>query len=174
MTFATSIVKSETLPGVVSITHSKFSDHRGAIWTTFDENSFGCDLPLGLLFNHDKFAVNKKNVLRGIHGDTKSWKLVTAVSGIFYQVVVDCREQSPTYLKHEAFSLNTTDPISVLIPPGFGNAFLSLSDMSVYHYKLAYLGNYNDAHDQFTFKWNDPQIKIVWPSSDPILSERDK
>mgnify|MGYP001185908346 CR=1 FL=1 len=174
MTFATSIIKSKTLPGVVTINHSNFSDHRGTIWTTFDKNLSGYDLASGLTFNHDKFAVNKKNVLRGIHGDEKSWKLVTAILGAFYQVVVDCREQSPTYLMHEVFSLNTSKIRSVLIPPGFGNAFLSLSEMSVYHYKLAYIGEYNDANDQFSFKWNDPRINIEWPLTDPILSERDK
>ena len=75
MVFATSIVKSKTLPGVATISHSKFSDHRGAIWTTFDKNLSGLDLASGLTFSHDKFAVNKKNVLRGIHGDLKSWNL---------------------------------------------------------------------------------------------------
>ena len=173
MVFGNSIIKSRTLPDVLTINHSKFSDYRGTIWTTFDKHLSENDFALGLTFDHDKFAINKKNVLRGIHGDMKSWKLVTAISGVFFQVVVDCREGSSTYLDHEAFYLNNSKLMSVLVPPGFGNAFLSMSDMSVYHYKLAYSGDYNDANDQFTFKWNDPRINIEWPSTNPILSERD-
>ena len=56
---------------------------------------------------------------------------------------------------------------------GFGNAFLVLTNDCVYSYKLAYNGKYRDAEDQFTLKWNNPEININWPISDPILSKRD-
>jgi dTDP-4-dehydrorhamnose 3,5-epimerase len=62
----------------------------------------------------------------------------------------------------------------ILMPPGFGNAFLVTSDYAVYNYKLAYDDVYNDHDKQFTYKWNDKKININWPIKDPILSNRDK
>ena len=60
------------------------------------------------------------------------------------------------------------------MPPGLGNAFYVKSEIATYHYKLAYDGHYADVDEQFTVAWNDPRINIDWPTSDPILSERDK
>ena len=174
MSFNSTIFEASTLPEVKIIRHSKFSDHRGQLWTTFDENLNGIEVLKNLKFKHDKFAVNEKDVLRGVHGDDKSWKLVTVIHGSVFQVIVDCRIKSDLYLKYETFELRGNDPTSILIPPGFGNAFLSMSETSIYHYKLAYHGAYNDADRQFTVKWNDPRINIPWPIKNPILSERDK
>ena len=159
---------------ILIFTHSKFSDQRGNLWSSFDSdlNQMLLD-KTGINFGHDKFALNCKNVLRGIHGDNKSWKLVTAVYGKFFQVVVDCRLDSVSYLKYTTLDLDYKNPVSVLIPPGFGNSFLSMTDQSVYHYKLAYDGEYNDASNQFTYRWNDPRIGISWPNNNPILSKRD-
>ena len=83
------------------------------------------------------------------------------------------RKESKTYLKHFSLILDGSSPKSVLIPPGFGNAFQVLSDNAVYNYKLAYSGDYIDADEQFTLKWNDERILIDWPIKNPILSSRD-
>ena len=61
----------------------------------------------------------------------------------------------------------------VLIPPGCGNAFYVSSEQAVYHYKLAYDGDYIDAAEQFSVRWNDPSIGIDWPVTEPVLSGRD-
>ena len=160
-----------TLEGVRLIKHSVFEDLRGQLWTTFDPNIAElCEQN----FVHDKFAKNKAGVIRGIHGDYKSWKLVTAVAGSFFQVVVDCRPNSHKFLHHETFTLSELDYCSLLIPPGFGNGFCSLTDNSLYHYKLAYEGAYADADEQFTYKWDDPKIGIKWPVAQYKLSKRDK
>ena len=174
MTFDKIFTDNKSLPGVVQVNHSSFSDLRGTLWTSYDDDLASKMKHLtGFSFSHDKFALNKKNVLRGIHGDEKSWKLVTVISGRVFQVVVDCRESSEHFLNFTSLYLDSSQPMSVLIPPGFGNAFMSITDDSVYHYKLAYPGDYNDADNQFTYKWNDPRIGINWPSTSPILSERD-
>ena len=112
-------------------------------------------------------------MLRGIHGDEKSWKLVTSVYGAIEQVVVDCRKNSITYLQWEKFIINKNEQKLILIPPNMGNAYCVTSDNAVYHYKLAYDGDYLDADSQFTLPWNDPKISIVWPTDNPILSDRD-
>lgn len=149
-------------------------DKRGTLYTSYHEDVFKAFIPNDLSFKHDKFSKSFKNVLRGIHGDIKSWKLITAVFGEVYQVIVDYRDASPSFLKWQAFTINQENQISILLPPGIGNAFLVLSDFAVYHYKLAYTGDYLDAEDQFTVKWNDPRIGIFWPTENPILSDRDR
>jgi dTDP-4-dehydrorhamnose 3,5-epimerase len=61
----------------------------------------------------------------------------------------------------------------LLIPPGFGSSFYVMSETAVVNYKWAYPGKYPDVEDQFTVKWNDPEIGVHWPTTNPILSERD-
>ena len=130
-------------------------------------------LPDDLYFKHDKFSTSMHNVLRGIHGDTKSWKLVTCVYGEIQQVVVDLREDSPTYLKWQDFIINGNNQQLILIPPYMGNAYYVNSSEAVYHYKLAYGDDYIDADEQFSVRWDDDTIGIKWMSDNPILSNRD-
>lgn len=169
------IIESEIFPGEVKIiTPDTFSDERGILFTDFLDEFFQKSFNPNLKFVHSKNALNNAKVLRGIHGDFESYKLVQCLYGSIFQVVVDCRKQSSTYLMHETFELNYNEPKMILLPPGFGNAFLVISKDAVYNYKLAYDGTYNDHDKQFTFKWNDKNININWPIKDPILSERDK
>lgn len=172
MAFQFSIHASEILNDVKIISPSVHRERRGEIWTSFTEENVGVLLPHGLQFKHDKFSHSFRNVLRGLHGDNKSWKLVSCINGEILQVVADMRATSSTYLKWEAFDLGPSKN-SILIPPGMGNAFLVKSDVATYHYKLAYHGQYIDADDQFTVSWADPRLNITWPIENPILSERD-
>ena len=168
------IEESDIIKGVKLIMPSVSSDLRGNIWTSFIKDEIESLLPSGVGFKHDKFSASKCNVLRGIHGDNKSWKLVTCVHGEIQQVVVDCRVDSPTYLQWQKIIINEKNQVLVLIPPFMGNSYYVTSTDAVYHYKLAYEGEYLDAEEQFSLKWNDPRIGIEWPTDNPILSERDK
>jgi len=154
------IENSKTIEGVYIFKPAVHADLRGTLYTTFYNDIFREFIPADIHFKHDKFSLSKKNVLRGIHGDHKSWKLVTAVYGEIFQVAVDCRPESPTYLKHEVFKINSENQQSILLPPGVGNSFLVLSESAVYHYKLAYDGEYIDADQQFSYKWNDDKFNI--------------
>ena len=174
MSFEFDIQESQYLKGVFIIKPDISKDIRGNIWTSFIKNYIEVLLPDNLYFKHDKFSKSRKNVLRGIHGDEKSWKLVTCVFGDIYQVVVDCRKESSSFKQYESFNINETNQISVLIPPRLGNAYYVNSEIAVYHYKLAYDGEYIDADKQFIYKWNDPAFNIKWPTENPILSDRDK
>jgi dTDP-4-dehydrorhamnose 3,5-epimerase len=167
------IKDSNKISDLKLIDPSVYDENRGAIWTSYNTSQVGSLLPAGLFFKHDKFSTSKYNVLRGIHGDHKSWKLVSCVAGKIMQVVVDMRKESSTYLSHECFDLGSHNHQMILIPPGLGNAFFVKSEFATYHYKLAYQGDYVDAEDQFTVAWDDPRINIDWPSNEPILSERD-
>jgi dTDP-4-dehydrorhamnose 3,5-epimerase len=148
-------------------------DVRGNIWTSFLKDKVEVFLPDDLFFKHDKFSASKYNVLRGIHGDTKSWKLVTCVHGEVQQVVVDMRKDSPTYKQWQDFIISKDNQQLILIPPNMGNAYYVKSSEAIYHYKLAYSGDYIDADEQFSVKWNDNTIGINWMSDNPILSNRD-
>ena len=168
------IYRSEIIPDLVWFKTKKFSDVRGTLFTSFHKEVMEEYIPEELEFKHDKFALTFHNSLRGIHGDTKSWKLVTCVYGEVTQVVVDLRLGSATYGKWEKFVINQDNQISVLLPPGFGNAFVVTSEVAMYHYKLAYPGEYFDANEQFSIRWDDPKLGIEWPIQNPILSDRDK
>jgi dTDP-4-dehydrorhamnose 3,5-epimerase len=154
--------------GVQVLTPDVHTDYRGDLWTLWKQGDLDLD------FNHDKVSTSRKNVLRGIHGDKKSWKLITCLYGELYFVIVDNREGSSTYLQWRSMVIDSHRRKQVLLPPGVGNGFLVLSDTSVFHYKWAYPGEYPDVDEQFTIKWNDPALKINWPIDNPILQLRDK
>jgi dTDP-4-dehydrorhamnose 3,5-epimerase len=145
-----------------------FEDYRGELYTVFNQDEHE------LVFNHDKVAVSRQNVLRGIHGDAKATKLITCLSGEIYLVVVDNRPESPNYLKWDSIILNENNKRQVLVPPGFGNGHLVLSKSATFFYKWSYEGEYPDVKDQFSINWRDPKVNVHWPIDNPILSERDK
>jgi len=147
-----------------------YTDYRGDLWTLWRQGEKKIDLQ----FNHDKVSTSRRNVLRGVHGDFKSHKLVTCLFGEIYLVVADNRESSPTYREWDWIVLDDKTRKQVLIPPGVGNGFTAMSDHSVFHYKWSYTGDYPDVDDQFTIKWNDSTFNINWPIKDPILQPRDK
>ena len=153
--------------GVMITEPDIFTDYRGDYWTTWKEEDYDLD------FNHDKVSTSGHGVLRGIHGDNKSWKLVTCLQGSIYFVVVDNRPTSDTYGLWESIILDDKKRKRVLLP-GVGNGFYVLSDQCVFQYKWSYEGEYPDVQEQFSIKWNDPIIDIDWPSDNPILSKRDK
>ena len=168
------VQESKEIKGVWLLRPPVFEDLRGNIWTSFIKDEVEKLLPHNVHFKHDKFSSSKQNVLRGIHGDTKSWKLVTCIFGEIQQVVVDLREDSPTYLNWQDFKINSNNQLLILVPPCMGNAYHVCSKQAVYHYKLAYDGDYIDADDQFSVKWNDKRIGINWLGTQPILSSRDR
>jgi len=156
------------LPEVKIYQPDSFEDYRGELYTLFKQEEHE------LVFNHDKVSVSRQNVLRGMHGDSKSWKLITCLSGVVYLVVIDNRPESLNYLKWDSIVLSETNRKQVLVPPMFANGHLVLSSQATFFYKWSYLGDYPDVKDQFTLKWNDPKINIHWPIDNPILSNRDK
>jgi dTDP-4-dehydrorhamnose 3,5-epimerase len=165
---------SKLLPDILFIKPSVFWDERGNIYSSYNKDFYLEVLPKKLDFKHDKFAQSKYNVLRGLHGDNKTWKLVSCVWGEIFEVVVDMRQDSTTYKKWDSFILNSEKYTQILIPPGFVNGYYVKSEFAIFHYKLAYDGEYIDAGEQMTFLWNDPELSIKWPCTNPILQTRDK
>lgn len=147
-----------------------FEDHRGEYIETYNEELYrkkGIDIK----FVQDDISISTKNVLRGIHGDPETWKLISCLYGKFYLVVVNCDVNSEKFGKWESFVLSDVNKLQVLVPPKYGNAHLILSDKAIFHYKQS--THYNPA-EQFTYKWNDLKFNIWWPIKNPILSQRDE
>ena len=154
---------------IKTITQNNFKDKRGLLWTTWKKGIFK-----NIKFIHDKFSLSKKNVLRGLHGDFSTWKLINCVYGKFYLVVADNRKDSPTYKEWQWFVLSAENRKQVLVPPGCGNAHFVLSDDCTFHYKLAFDGDYNDIDKQFVIKWDDEMWGFEWPHNKPTLFGRDR
>ena len=111
--------------------------------------------------------------MRGLHYDDKTFKLVQALVGDIYLVVLDVREKSPTYGKWESYIISEKTRDQVLVPPGFANGHFALTDC-VFHYTMFYSGDYVDENKQGVIKWNDTQYNIEWPTTAPILQKRDR
>ncbi|MDA9794584.1 dTDP-4-dehydrorhamnose 3,5-epimerase family protein [Pelagibacteraceae bacterium] len=158
------------IKGIKIIKGSIFSDKRGKLWTSWKKNK-----KFFKSFNHDKFSISKKNVLRGLHYDKKTWKLISCVYGKVFFVVVNSKQASKDYLKTFTTILSEKDNIQILVPPGYANGHLCLSEKCVFHYKLSYKGKYSDVDDQKVIKWNDSRLNINWPlRKNLITSARDK
>jgi dTDP-4-dehydrorhamnose 3,5-epimerase len=164
------MARVDRLSVVAKFTKDSFSDDRGELYTIWKDS----DTP-DLNFNHDKVAISNNRVLRGLHTD-KSWKLITCLYGSIQLVVVNFNQGSSQYLSWTDFILNSTqkEKISILVPPGFLNGHLVLSEQAIFHYKWCYEGDYPDVKDQKSVYWCDPKIGINWLIDNPILSERDK
>ena len=159
-----------TLEGVLKITLDAFEDHRGYYIETYNEELYKGN-GINIKFIQDDISVSSKNVLRGIHGDQNTWKLISCLEGEFYLAVINYNEQSPQYKQWESFTLSEQSRIQILVPPRFGNGHLVLSERAIFHYKQ---NTYYNPEGQFTILWNDPEYNIKWPTADPILSKRDE
>lgn len=167
------VTQSAIFKDVITVEPDVYWDNRGNIYTSFKKEVYDQFIPGSLKFEHDKMAQSKFNVLRGLHGDHKTWKLVSCVFGEIHEVIVDMRADSPTYKKWEAFSLNSDKYSQLLIPPGFVNGYYVKSEVAIFHYKLAYDGRYLDADEQMTIKWDSKDLAIKWPCTAPFLQDRD-
>lgn len=167
---STSVVFDEVLVFAPSVG----KDDRGEVFTTYRKKFYDEFLPRDLEFNQDKFSISEKDVLRGLHGDEKTWKLVTCLHGEIFQVIADMRPASDTFLSWDSWVINPEGKLQILVPPGFVNGYYTLTDEAIYHYKLAYEGEYTSAKDQRVIKWDDERLGISWPCSNPILQERDE
>ena len=157
------------LDEVMLIQPSIFEDHRGTYVETFNIEDYAKH-GLNVNFVRDDISTSCRHVLRGIHYDNKTWKLIDCMYGRIYFVVVDMRRESSQYLKWQAFVLTSANRQQVLVPPGFGNGHLVLSEHCIFHYKMS---EYYDAANEKVLRWDDPAVGIFWPVSHPQMSIKD-
>lgn len=149
---------------------TNFEDFRGEYVEIYNRTLFK-EAGIAVDFVQDDISVSTHKVLRGLHGDGKTWKLISCLYGKFYLVVVNNDPTSAQYRKWTSFTLSDKNRLQVLIPPKFGNGHLVLSEMTIFHYKQ---NTEYDRPSQFTILWNDPAYKFWWPIADPIVSRRDQ
>ena len=164
------LFKDTNLEGVKKITTTAFEDHRG-VYVEIYNKDFMKENEVDLNFIQDDISVSHKNVLRGIHGDNKTYKLVSCLHGEFQLIVVNNDPESKQFKKWQSFDMSFRNRSQILIPPKFGNGHLVLSELAIFHYKQ---NTQYDRNSQFTIKWNDPSYKFEWKNNNPILSDRDQ
>lgn len=164
-------VSNSKLDGVRLITPPTiFEDFRGTYVETYNERLYR-EAGVTVKFVQDDISTSSRHVLRGIHGDTETWKLISCLYGKFYLVVLNWDRASPQFGQWDAFVLSDQNRLQVLVPPKFGNGHLVLSDQAIFHYKQS---TYYNRGDQFTCLWNDPRLNIWWPVKHPLVSKRDE
>ena len=163
-------VSETTLDGVKLITPPTISeDFRGTYVELYNDELYK-QAGVTVDFIQDDISTSRQHVLRGVHGDGKTWKLISCLVGTFYLMVVNNDPQHAQYRRWQGFTLSDRNRLQVLVPPKFGNGHVVMSDFAVFHYKQS--SNYDRA-SQFTLLWNDPALALWWPVRDPIISRRD-
>ena len=160
--------------GLYSIRLKKLEDERGLFARTFCKQEFsqiGFDKEF-VQFNHS--LTRFKGTIRGIHFQNAPYgeiKLIRCVQGAVYDVAVDLREGSPTFLQHFAIELSEENMISILIPEGFAHGFQVLEDHSalVYHHT-----QYYTPAAEAGVRFDDPALNIHWKLPPVMISDKDK
>ena len=168
------IEQSKKIDGLMLLTPSVYEDLRGEFAATYTERDYVFYDSTGqrIVFLEDDLAVSRYSVLRGLHGDKLTWKLIQCVAGEAYFVAADMRRTSSTYLNWEAFMLTESNHRQVLVPAGCASGMQCISSRCTIAYKQSRL--YESADHQFSVRWDEPRLAIYWPISNPILSERDR
>ena len=164
------IVENTTLDGVYIVKPDVHEDERGNFYETYNKKEYE---KAGLMANfvQDDISKSVKGVLKGMHGDAGTCKLVQCVYGTVYAVILNCNPESRDFGKWESFILSDDNKFQLYIPPMYGNGYYVMSDVAVYSYKqTTYYGEY----EQFTYKWNDSRFGIEWPGEVKVISERDE
>ena len=159
-----------SLPGVRRITLGVQEDFRGTYLCTYDKAAYA-EQGITVDFVEDDYSTSGRHVLRGIHCDSKAWKLITCPHGRIYVVIVNCESDSPHFGKWVSFILTESNGLQILVPPRHGVAHLVLSEKAIFLYKQS--ERYDPARQQ-TFRFDDKRFNIWWPVQAPLLSQRDQ
>lgn len=160
------------LPGVLLIEPVVHHDARGCFYESYQAGRFA-QHGLPTRWAQDNLSRSYAGVLRGLHFQTRGpqGKLITATRGRIYDVAVDVRSGSPTFGEWVSVVLDEAEPRSLYVPPGFAHGFCVLSEIAEVAYKCT---TPYDAASDTGVRWDDPDLGIPWPVTDPILSEKDR
>jgi len=149
----------------------RYHDDRGFFQELYEEDKYQHGLDhVEQRWQQVNWSLSNKNVLRGIHVAQYA-KLVTCIAGKIWDLVVDLRSKSPTFLKWIGVELCLGDAKQVYVPPGCGHGFVALEDNTNVVYMQS--GRYAK-QGELTIMYNEPNLKIQWPGENHIISQRDK
>ena len=162
----------QAIPEVILVEPPIRRDERGFFFESYNAEVWK-EAGIADAFGQDNHSLSTRGVLRGLHAqvDRPQAKLVRVSEGEIYDVAVDIRPGSETFGKWVAATLSTENFRQLYIPTGFAHGFCVLGDRAKVSYKVS--GAWNP-DDEITIAWNDPQLAIDWPLSEPILSEKDR
>jgi dTDP-4-dehydrorhamnose 3,5-epimerase len=165
-------IESRQLRDVVVLVPDAYEDERGYFMEAFHADQFRA-LGLPHHFPQDNQSRSRRGVIRGLHfqWDPPMCKLMRVTHGAAFLIAVDIRKGSPTLGKWVGIEASAENRRQVWAPAGFARGFAALSDYADVLYKCT--GTYNHAAESGV-RWDDPQIGIEWPVSNPILSEKDR
>src|SRR5438445_11331173 len=166
-------VTQTTLPGVLLLEPSVFTDSRGFFLKSYQKRTRD-ELGIVQEFVQDNHSFCARNVLRGLHYQIRQpqGKLVRVTAGEIFDVAVDLRRSCPTFGRWLGETLSGENKHMLWIPPGFAHGFLAISDNAEVSYKST---DYYDPPSERTLAWNDSDLNIDWQlgATAPILSEKD-
>jgi dTDP-4-dehydrorhamnose 3,5-epimerase len=159
------------IEGALQLTLQTFADERGWFKELYAATRYR-NAGIGDAFVQDNLSLSGRGVLRGLHGDVRMAKLVQVLGGAAFDVVVDVRRESPTFMRWHAVNLRANEHTQLFIPAGCLHGFLALEDDTLLSYKQT--AEY-DPSAEFAVAWNDPDLSIAWPlgGGAPILSGKD-
>lgn len=169
------IASTTSLPGVLVIEPRVHGDARGHFFESWNRRAFQAATGFDADFVQDNQSTSGRQVLRGIHYQVvrPQGKLVRAVHGTVFDVAVDLRHSSPTFGRWEGIELSADNRRQLWMPPGFGHAFLVLSESATFLYKTT---EYWVAEYDRALRWDDPALGIRWPldaGTLPVLAAKD-
>lgn len=150
------------------IQKTEFSDTRGSFYCSWTKED---DFTSKLEFVEHDFSYNSMNVLRGMHCDFETWKLIECIEGEVFWAGYDLNPDERYNNSYEDYILSKSNRRQILIPPGVLAGFYTISKKAIVFYRQTKI--YKGSSNQITVKWNDPNIGINWPSNNPLLSKRD-
>lgn len=168
------IFRQTKLAGVVEIEMLPNFDERGFFARSWCQKEFQDHGLNGNLAQCSISVNSRKGTLRGMHYQSAPFaetKVVRCTSGAIYDVVVDLREQSPTFKQWFAAVLDAENRHSLYIPEGCGHGFMTLTDASEVLYQMS---EFYHPEAGCGVRWNDPAFQISWPGNVAAISERDQ
>jgi dTDP-4-dehydrorhamnose 3,5-epimerase len=160
------------LPDVILVEPDVHRDARGFFLETFHARKYA-DGGIPGPFVQDNHSRSVKGTLRGLHAQRQcpQGKLVRAVEGEMFDVAVDIRPSSPTFGRWVGVRLSGENFRQLYIPPGFAHGFCVLSDVVHVEYKCT---DFYRPEDEIGVAWDDPEIGIAWPVTEPVISAKDR
>lgn len=161
-----------SLPGAVIIEPNVFGDARGFFLETWNRSRYAA-AGIDVDFVQDNLSFSQRGTLRGLHYQCpqSQGKLVSVLQGEVFDVAVDIRPDSPTFGKWTGVTLSSENKRQFYVPPGFAHGFCVTSDSALFAYKCTEFYNPKFEH---CILWNDSDLRIAWPITDPLLSEKDR
>ncbi|MCW5554707.1 MAG: dTDP-4-dehydrorhamnose 3,5-epimerase [Verrucomicrobiae bacterium] len=160
------------IAGLLVIEPKVFGDARGYFLETWNEQRYR-EAGLDARFVQDNLSFSRRGTLRGLHfqNPNSQGKLVSVIEGEVFDVAVDLRRNSLTFGRWHGVNLSGQNRLQFYVPPGFAHGFAVLSESALFAYKCTELYS---PKDEVTLLWDDPDVGVQWPVSEPVLSEKDK